>query len=95
MHFSDDNKFFTDETINKKLKQSNQKIAARGLYFSNLKLEREANNFAANLLMPDFLINRYIYENGIICIKDLADIFEVSSEAMKNRLKNLGIIPNF
>lgn len=68
--------------------------------------ESEANNFAAQLLMPKSLIidegqtiidayKRKTGENGIqvhIFIEAMADKFEVSSKAMEYRLKNLGII---
>lgn len=68
--------------------------------------EVEANNFSANLLMPKAMVqseaaklaNRYSSESGrLTCsreefISELADSFEVSSQAMEYRLVNLGII---
>ena len=68
--------------------------------------ESEANNFAAQLLMPKSLIiaegQKYIEsyksrtgKKGIqpcIFIEAMADIFEVSSKAMEYRLKNIGIV---
>jgi Zn-dependent peptidase ImmA (M78 family) len=51
------------------------------------KFEQEADCFAANLLLPEKLIKTYSYINNIF---DLAVIFCVSYEFMKNRLKFLG-----
>jgi Zn-dependent peptidase ImmA (M78 family) len=101
LHFSENKKFFKDETLNKKLKQNNIKIAARGLNnhkYYDFNLEREANNFAANLLMPSNLLLKEITYYEFInetAIKELSETFKVSREAIKNRLKNLGIIPNY
>jgi Zn-dependent peptidase ImmA (M78 family) len=53
-------------------------------------VEREANLFAASLLMPRGIVLRYF---KIIKQPDyLADIFGVSYSAMRLRLKNLGLI---
>ncbi len=54
------------------------------------KIEREANTFAAELLMPEAAIKIYwpITEN----IQQLADKFSVSYVAMRNRLHQLGLI---
>lgn len=56
------------------------------LYRSNLSgsLEREANSYAAQLLMPGHLILEAI-EEGINSIKELADKFQVSAAAMSIR----------
>lgn len=68
--------------------------------------EYEANNFAAQLLMPlklikehgNQLISRYKDEHeGVnmplsIFVKEMANIFNVSEPAMKFRLKNIGAI---
>jgi len=95
LHFSEDKTTFTDETINRKLKRLNQKAAARGLeYLSNIQLEREANNFAANLLMPSNLIIEYFYKYKWD-IELLSDTFRTSKEAIQHRLRNIGIIPNY
>ena len=51
--------------------------------------EIEANQFAAELLMPEGILNRCI-EGGIKAISDLADRFSVSEDAMRYRLINLG-----
>ena len=79
----------------------------RGGYHS-LK-EVNANKFAAQLLMPKFMIldkglevfEKYKQDNNTDkmpkeeFIKIMANIFEVSQEAMKYRLINLGIIEKF
>lgn len=68
--------------------------------------ESEANNFAAQLLMPKSLIiaegqkcidsyKERTGEKGIsagVFIEEMADTFEVSSKAMEYRLKNIGIV---
>lgn len=61
------------------------------------RLEREANYFAANILMPANVINRYIETNNIDFYEDsdlqkMAKAFGVSSSAMTYRLINLGLI---
>lgn len=63
------------------------------------KIEREANYFAANVLMPEHLIqkeieninNDFLFEEDNI-VEDLAAKFSVSKSAMLYRLINLGII---
>lgn len=61
------------------------------------KIEKEANYFAANILMPEKLVLQAIlnldcdlYDD--IAIDDLAKEFNVSSSAMSFRLINLGIL---
>ncbi|UIP28876.1 ImmA/IrrE family metallo-endopeptidase [Photobacterium sp. TLY01] len=54
--------------------------------------EREANNFAAELLMPDDAIRHFIYNLKISSIVELASHFKVSQVAMQFRLKNLGVL---
>jgi Zn-dependent peptidase ImmA (M78 family) len=49
--------------------------------------EIEANQFAANLLMPAWMISAYAPERSI---SDLANMFKVSHDAMSIRLKVLG-----
>ncbi len=51
--------------------------------------EREANRFAAELLMPEHLVSRCI-EAGTCTVETLAEIFDVSDDAMRYRLINLG-----
>jgi Zn-dependent peptidase ImmA (M78 family) len=61
------------------------------------KMEREANAFAAALLMPSGLIRRaaksYEFELGDEGgpVDDLAELFQVSTQAMTYRLMNLGL----
>lgn len=47
--------------------------------------ERQANSFAANLLMPAASINR-LKADGMVSVADLADRLEVSRDAMRIRL---------
>ncbi len=51
--------------------------------------EREANRFADELLMPAHLVSRCI-EAGTSTVETLAEIFDVSEDAMRYRLVNLG-----
>lgn len=60
------------------------------------KIEREANFFAANILMPENLIRKEILDlncdlHDDDVITSLASKFEVSSSAMTFRLINLGL----
>lgn len=56
--------------------------------------ERQANSFAANLLMPKHLVHELVFdENGgsrSAKLSDLYKTFQVSASAMNWRLKNLG-----
>ena len=54
--------------------------------------EKEANAFAASLLMPKFMIDEQIdiIPNGIDPVSHLSEVFKVSSQAMYYRLNNLG-----
>lgn len=63
--------------------------------------EREANNFAASLLMPADWVRQAFNDRGInhkdldeaaVEIDGLADDFQVSRQAMNYRLVNLGLI---
>lgn len=58
----------------------------------NAKDEQQANNFAANLLMPSYLIEQIKKENGDVCdpVK-LAEKLNVSVQAIKIRLENLNL----
>jgi Zn-dependent peptidase ImmA (M78 family) len=51
--------------------------------------EKEANAFAAQLLMPASLI-RSAVNAGRASVEELAELFEVSEQAMMYRLQNLG-----
>ncbi|GKV91765.1 ImmA/IrrE family metallo-endopeptidase [Pectobacterium carotovorum] len=59
-----------------------------GNYFE----ERDANSFAAELLMPREALSMMINRNGIYSIPVLASQFGVSEEAMYWRVKNLGFM---
>ncbi|MFC0268024.1 ImmA/IrrE family metallo-endopeptidase [Kushneria aurantia] len=52
-------------------------------------LETGANAFAAELLMPEAEIRRHAH--SATDVRHLAGIFGVSTSAISNRLKNLGI----
>lgn len=54
--------------------------------------EVEANQFAAELLMPQSAIKEQVMQKGNKTLNGLARIFEVSQVAMRYRLKNLGWI---
>lgn len=70
--------------------------------------EYAANDFAANLLMPEFhvikfaaaLIKKYKNDNNArtvptdYFVDQMKDIFDVSRSAMTIRLKSIGILPN-
>ena len=52
--------------------------------------EREADQFAAELLMPEPLVREAFIEQGGDPSR-LADRFDVSRQAMRNRLRHLGL----
>ncbi|MDR2341507.1 MAG: ImmA/IrrE family metallo-endopeptidase [Campylobacteraceae bacterium] len=54
-------------------------------------IEREANEFAANLLMPKEMFEKYIDE-GYDTISSLADKFQLSTSAVRYRAFKLGFI---
>ncbi|RNM02354.1 ImmA/IrrE family metallo-endopeptidase [Dickeya undicola] len=54
--------------------------------------ERDANRFAAELLMPEDAIKTLINKEKIYSIPHLASRFDVSEEAMYWRMKNLGYL---
>ena len=51
----------------------------------NNPIEQEANHFAANLLMPQFMMDRYY----TLPVSQLSRLFAVSVPAVKNRLQSL------
>ena len=60
------------------------------------RIEREANSFAAALLMPAELVHQVIAELSVYLahddeVDDLAKQFQVSRQAMSFRLANLAI----
>lgn len=60
-----------------------------------IEMEKEANKFAAELLMPQELLYELIDNHGLEDISDIEDIAEklkVSTQALTYRLSNLGII---
>lgn len=66
-------------------------ITDRGLYRSRLSdaIERQANRYAANLLMPSGLV-RAAWREGDCSIAGMAARFHVSEDAARIRLKELG-----
>lgn len=54
--------------------------------------ERQANAFAAQLLMPEKVVKFAVNERGFNTLKSLANVFDVSEVAMKYRLVNLGLL---
>lgn len=63
-----------------------------------LKKEIEANNFAAELLVPKYKVkelwekNNYDINDNEYIVDDMAIFFAVSTSVMQNRLINLGLI---
>lgn len=55
-------------------------------------IERQANQFAAALLMPKSVLEYAISKRGYTQLDELAGLFGVSEVAMKWRLVNLGIV---
>lgn len=53
--------------------------------------ELVANHFAASVLMPKAWIKR-AWREGVQEVRDLADLFEVSREAMRIRLQTIGLV---
>lgn len=68
-------------------KTSDYKILYRDEVFKKQKnpKEQEANAFAAHLLVPKFLLDRY---RKIATVSELATLFAVSEPVIKYRLKN-------
>lgn len=62
---------------------------------SSSPLERQANDFAARLLMPENMVKYLITEQGETRVEGLARRFGVSQVAMAYRLKNIGIVRAF
>jgi len=53
--------------------------------------EVDANQFAAEILMPELAVNVLVKQRKIRDVNELARIFDVSVNAMSYRLKKLGI----
>jgi DNA modification methylase len=66
-----------------------QAAAARGGGGRNTKREREAERFAAELLMPTRLVREAVDKYGVN-VETLRALFEVSAAAMQIRLRELG-----
>ncbi|WP_170582752.1 ImmA/IrrE family metallo-endopeptidase [Ruegeria arenilitoris] len=68
---------------------------SEGNYYNTaieLAHERQANSFAASVLMPEKLVRKAIDEaNGDVSLSDLYRKFQVSASAMNWRLRNLGL----
>lgn len=87
---SNDSKMFVDTAIFKR--QSDGGYTTR-----EERMEKEANNFAANILMPEIIVSREVKSfyrdlNDEENVAELAKKFGVSLPAMTFRLINLGII---
>lgn len=54
--------------------------------------ETAANKFAAELLMPELAVKHFVINKNITSLDQLAELFSVSTVAMKFRLKNLGLL---
>lgn len=54
--------------------------------------EAEANEFAANVLMPKPAIEHFMNNTELSSVEELASAFQVSEAAMYYRLKNLNLI---
>ena len=54
--------------------------------------ERDANSFAAQLLMPSKMVKYAVAEKSITDVDSLAETFGVSQVAMKYRLANIGLV---
>jgi len=67
-------------------------VAERGgaTSLATARYEREADQFAAELLMPEALMRQAVLEDGLDA-GHLADRFEVSLGAMRQRLRRLGL----
>lgn len=55
-------------------------------------VEREANAFAAELLMPDNIVKFVVEQHKVTDTNQLANLFNVSQVAMRYRLINLGLL---
>jgi len=73
-----------------------QAVAERGgaTNQASARREREADEFAAELLMPDDLVRQAVLEDGAD-VRRLADRFDVSTQAMSLRLRHLGLAERY
>ncbi len=72
------------------LGHTNSPRDAGNFYSSGDPKERQANRFAAELLMPEAFVRHY-YSSGFASVASLAQLFGVSKDAMGYRLINLGL----
>lgn len=54
--------------------------------------EKDANYFAATLLMPKSCVEFAIHRGNLTSVEELCNYFDVSTTAMRIRLTNLGIL---
>jgi Zn-dependent peptidase ImmA (M78 family) len=79
-----------NETLHYDVRSELESVHFRAENISNVG-EIEANHFAAELLMPEDIVYRCI-QSGMHSIKELAEVFNVSENAMRYRLTNLGLL---
>jgi len=86
LHAQGEDKLFVDKAFNRNSTSSSGAEV----------LEIEANRFAAELLMPDFLVREKVGDRVIsdLDVYQLAIDFKVSEQAMTLRLVNLRLIDN-
>ncbi|EKM6409791.1 ImmA/IrrE family metallo-endopeptidase [Pseudomonas aeruginosa] len=56
--------------------------------------ERDANTFAAELLMPQEVVEWMVYSKNMTDVQEMAILLDVSGAAMHYRLQNLGLLRN-
>ncbi len=74
-----------------KIKQYNEIIK----FNTKSPIEREANIFAAELLMPKNILTKYLKENKITSVSDLSIKFEVSEEALWFKISSDNLMKHF
>ena len=74
------------------LNSNEYNVLYRNNEFSDSPLEREANCFAANLLVPEKLLKKAIKDYPFITDYQLGNLFGVSEAVIKNRKKHLGVL---
>jgi len=55
-------------------------------------LDRDANVFAAELLMPSRHLKSLVYESGLRDVEKLCRLYQVSKAAMEIKLQELGVV---
>lgn len=58
---------------------------------SNSQLEKEANFFAANLLVPEIYLKKAIKDYPYVNDSELSNIFGVSKDVIRNRRQQIGV----